>query len=117
MGLDTTDQKEQEYTGHHQGFQLDLVRGGNVLLSNRGGPGNTVTLGGSGGTPQICPRGFSEDFPKKVTWLKAQLLCLYINTCSMRNKWKDWKPSCKWKTTILLLAEKCSGMTHITVIQ
>lgn len=48
MGLGTTDQKRQEYTGHQQGFEFDLMTGGDVLLSNREGPGNTATLGGSG---------------------------------------------------------------------
>lgn len=40
-------------TAHHQGFKLQLMGEGDVLLGNTGGSGNTVTSGSSWGKPQI----------------------------------------------------------------
>ena len=71
--------------GHHQGFRLDLMWEGDVLLWNRGESENAVALRSSGGKPQICPRGFGEGSSRKAVWSKAQLKCLSINACSMGN--------------------------------
>jgi len=74
---DATDQKGNEYTGqqaswvYHQSFKLDSMGKGDVHLSDREEPGNSVTLGSSGGNPQIFPREIWEGSSKKMAWLTA----------------------------------------------
>lgn len=65
MGLDTTDQKGEEYTGHQQGFEFDLMRGRDALLSNREGPGNAVTLGSSGEHIRFVSGVFERTFLRR----------------------------------------------------
>ena len=95
MGWDTTDQDGQEYTGQHageahqQGFKLELMEEGDVLLSDREEPGNAVTLGSSKGEHQICPGGLWEGSSRNVMCLKAQLKYLYISACSKGNKQEE----------------------------
>jgi len=52
---------EQEHPGlkagwtNQQSFNVDSVRGGDALLSDREEPGNTITLESRKGKPQIFP--------------------------------------------------------------
>jgi len=59
------DTGQQAVRAHHQGFKIDLMEEGDVLLSNREELGNTVASGCSGGKPQNFSRGkflqFLED--------------------------------------------------------
>lgn len=43
------------------------MREGDVLLSDREEPGNTVTSGRKGGKPPVCPRGVCKGSSNKVT--------------------------------------------------
>jgi len=78
--------RQQAVGAHDQGFTLDLMGEGDVLLRNRKESGNSVALGSSEGKPQICPRRIWEGSSKEVMHLKAQLMCLYTNTRSKGNK-------------------------------
>jgi len=65
-----------------QNFKLRDGKG-DVPLSATEEPRNTVTSGCSKRKPQICPRGLWKGSYEKVTWLKAQLKCLYTNAHSI----------------------------------
>lgn len=70
MGWDTSDKNRQECTRqqpdkvHHQGFKLDLLGEGDVLLRNREESGNTVTLG-SGENLRSVQKVFGRAPPRK----------------------------------------------------
>lgn len=86
---------EQEHPGlkagwtNQQSFNVDSVRGGDALLSDREEPGNTITLESRKGKPQIFPWWIWEGSSKNTTWLIAQLKCLYINASWLGNKQEE----------------------------
>lgn len=62
---------------------------GDVPLSEREEPGNTVILGNRREKPQIYPEAIWKGFSMKVTWPIAHLKCIYTNICSMGNKQEE----------------------------
>lgn len=68
MGQDATD-KRQGYTRekagwvHYEGFKLELLGEGTVLLSSREEPANTVTLGSSRRNLRFAPEVSGGFFP------------------------------------------------------
>lgn len=62
---------------------------GDVPLSEREEPGNTVILGNRREKPQIYPEAIWKGFSMKVTWPIAHLKCIYTNVCSMGNKQEE----------------------------
>lgn len=66
-------------SGAKTSWAEDSVREGDVLLSDREEPGNTVTLESRRGKPQIFPRGIWEGSSENITWLIARLKCHYFN--------------------------------------
>jgi len=62
------------------------MREGDLLLSDKEEPGNTIALRSSRGKSQICPRRFWDVFSRKAMWLIDLLKCLYTNARNMENK-------------------------------
>lgn len=68
---------------------LNYIWCGSVPPNDMKEPGNTNFRKQQGKKSQICPRGSWEGSSKKVIWWIAQLWCLCIHACTMRNMQKE----------------------------